>query len=182
MKSMIVYGSQYGTTRFYAEKLSELTGIEAISYEQAADVSGCELVIYLGGLYAGGVKGLKRTVKYFPQQAELILITVGLADPADPENVKNIRASLQKQLPENVYKSARIFHLRGGIDYKQLTFKHKTMMKLLYNSVKNTPPEEMTAETKAMIETYNQKVNFVDETTLKPIVNEIEKILSGGKR
>ena len=93
-----------GTTRFYAEKLSELTGIEAISYEQAADVSGCELVIYLGGLYAGGVKGLKRTVKYFPQQAELILITVGLADPADPENVKNIRASLQKQLPENVYK------------------------------------------------------------------------------
>ena len=55
-------------------------------------------------------------------------------------------------------------------------------MKLLYNSVKNTPPEEMTAETKAMIETYNQKVNFVDETTLKPIVNEIEKILSGGKR
>lgn len=79
-------------------------------------------------------------------------------------------------------KRARIFHLRGGIDYKQLTFKHKTMMKLLYNSVKNTPPEEMTAETKAMIETYNQKVNFVDERTLEPIVKEIKKMLSGGKR
>ena len=33
MKSIIVYGSQYGTTRFYAEKLSELTDIEPISYE-----------------------------------------------------------------------------------------------------------------------------------------------------
>lgn len=40
----------------------------------------------------------------------------------------------------------------------------------------------MTAETKAMIETYNQKVNFVDERTLEPIVNEIKKMLSGGKR
>ena len=85
-------------------------------------------------------------------------------------------------MPDDAYKRARIFQLRGGIDYKQLTFKHKTMMKLLYNSVKNTPPEEMTAETKAMIETYNQKVNFVDERTLEPIVNEIKKMLSGGKR
>ena len=182
MKSIIVYGSQYGTTRFYAEKLSELTDIEPISYEQAAEVSGCELVIYLGGLYAGGVKGLKHALKYFPKEAELILITVGLADPADSENVKNIRKSLKKQMPDDTYKRARIFHLRGGIDYKQLTFKHKTMMKLLYNSVKNTPPEEMTAETKAMIETYNQKVNFVDERTLEPIVKEIKRMLSGGKR
>lgn len=182
MKSIIVYGSQYGTTCFYAEKLSELTDIEPISYEQAAEVSGCELVIYLGGLYAGGVKGLKHALKYFPKEAELILITVGLADPADSENVKNIRKSLKKQMPDDAYKRARIFHLRGGIDYKQLTFKHKTMMKLLYNSVKNTPPEEMTAETKAMIETYNQKVNFVDERTLEPIVNEIKRMLSGGKR
>ena len=35
--------------------------------------------------------------------------------------------------------NAQIFHLRGGIDYSRLNFKHK-----------------------AMIETYNQKVNFVD--------------------
>ncbi len=182
MKSIIIYGSQYGTTRFYAKKLSELTGIKLISYDEKANISGCKLVIYLGGLYAGGVKGLKRAKKYFPESAKLILITVGLADPADSENVKNIRASLQKQLPENIYKNVRIFHLRGGIDYKQLTFKHKTMMKLLYNSVKNTPLEKMTAETKAMIDTYDKKVNFVDEKTLKPIVDEIRKIFQENAR
>lgn len=82
---------------FLCRKLSELTDIEPISYEQAAEVSGCELVIYLGGLYAGGVKGLKHALKYFPKEAELILITVGLADPADSENVKNIRKSLKNR-------------------------------------------------------------------------------------
>ena len=32
MKKVIIYGSHYGTTRRYAEELSELTGIEAINY------------------------------------------------------------------------------------------------------------------------------------------------------
>ena len=32
MKSMIVYGSEYGTTRRYAESLSRQTGIPAADY------------------------------------------------------------------------------------------------------------------------------------------------------
>lgn len=35
-------------------------------------------------------------------------------------------------------------------------------MKLLYNKVKKLPPEQQRAETRAMIETYNRKVDFVD--------------------
>lgn len=32
MNQIIVYGSEYGTTRKYAEKLAQLTGIEAVGY------------------------------------------------------------------------------------------------------------------------------------------------------
>ena len=55
----------------------------------------------------------------------------------------------------------------GGIDYSKLHFAHKTMMKLLYNAVKNLPEERQTAENKAMIETYNKKVNFVDFSSME---------------
>ena len=64
-------------------------------------------------------------------RTELILLTVGLADPEDPENRKNIKASAQKQIPGWLFQRTRIFHLRGGIDYQKLKFKHKTMMKML---------------------------------------------------
>ena len=67
-----------------------------------------------------------------------------------------------------------IFHLRGGIDYSKLNFKHKTMMKMLYHSLKNKPIESLTQEDKALIETYNTKVDFVDYDSLKQIVEVIQ--------
>ena len=42
-------------------------------------------------------------------------------------------------------------------------------MTLLYHSVKNQPEEQKTAETRAMIETFNTAVDFVDFRALEPI-------------
>ena len=100
-------------------------------------------------------------------------MTVGLADVCDEENISNIRSSIRKQVPEYFFKKASIFHLRGGIDYQKLSFKHKMMMKLLYNKAKNMPEEKKTAEVRAMIETFNSKVDFVDFTCLDQIAESI---------
>ena len=47
------------------------------------------------------------------------------------------------------------------------------MMKLLYNAVKSVPQEKQTAENRAIIETYNKKVDFIDFSSLDKIINEI---------
>lgn len=73
-------------------------------------------------------------------------------------------------MPEHLLKNSSVFHLRGGIDYSKLNFKHKTMMKMLYHSLKNKPVESLMQEDKALIETYNKKVDFVDYDSLKQIV------------
>ena len=62
MKTLIIYSSQYGSTKRYAERLSEITGFEAVDYMQAKDIKGFDRIIFMGGLYAGGVLGLKKTV------------------------------------------------------------------------------------------------------------------------
>lgn len=175
MKAIILYGSEYGTTRRYAEALSERTGIEAVSYDKQKDLSGFDKIIYMGGLYAGGVKGLKETVGKLPDPgaAQLTIVTVGLADTADEENIANIRSAIKKQVPAEIYELAGMFHLRGGIDYRELSMKHRAMMTLLYHKVKNLPEEKKNAETRAMIETFNQKVDFVDFSTLDAIVESI---------
>lgn len=176
MEHIVVYGSQYGSARRYAEKLSEQTGIPAISYKDVSDLSGMKTIIYLGGLYAGGVLGLAKTLRGFSLQdgQKLILVTVGLADPNELENQDNIRASLQRQLPAELLDRAKIFHLRGGIDYQKLSFGHRTMMKLLYQSLRRTPLEKQTAENRALIETYGKQVDFTDFSALKPIIREIQ--------
>lgn len=174
MKTLILYGSQYGTTKRYADELSRLTGLPALSYEKAVDLAGCEQIVYLGGLYAGGVKGLKQAVKKFPAGVRLILVTVGLADVQDEQNIENIRRSVRRQLPAEVLQNAALFHLRGGIDYGKLSLPHRAMMTLLYNHARKLPPEQQSAETKAMIETFGRQVDFVDFASLGPVAAAIE--------
>ncbi len=174
MKTLILYGSQYGTTKRYADELSRLTGLPAVSYEKAPDLAGCEQIVYLGGLYAGGVKGLKQTARKFPAGVRLILVTVGLADVQDEQNIENIRRSVRRQLPAEMLQNAALFHLRGGIDYSRLNLTHRTMMTLLYNHARKLPPEQQNAETRAMIETFGRQVDFVDFASLGPVAAAIE--------
>ncbi len=178
MNSIIIYGSHYGTTKQYAEELSKRTNIKAISFKKFnQQINDYDNIIYLGALYAGGVLGMSKTLKKLNNisNKKILIATVGLSDPTDEVNKNNIRNNIKNQIPKEVLEKAKIFHLRGGIDYSKLNFAHKTMMKLLYNAVKNLPNEKQTAEDRAMIKTYNKKVNFIDFSSLDKVANEIQK-------
>ena len=175
MSSIIIYGSCYGSTKQYAEELSKRTNIKAISFKNVKEINAYNTIIYLGGLYAGGVLGMAKTIKKLKDfsNKKIIIVTVGLSDPTDEVNKNNIRNNIKNQIQKEIFEKAKIFHLKGGIDYSKLNFAHKTMMKLLYNSVKNLPEEKLTAEDRAMIETYNKKIDFIDFSSLEQIISEI---------
>lgn len=161
---IIIYGSQYGTARRYAEEFGKRTQIEVKRYNEIDDINRYDTIIYFGALYAGGVMGMKGTFRRLKSvyNKKIIIATVGLADPNDIENISAIKRGTEKQLSKDVFEKAHILHFRGGIDYSRLGFKHKTMMALLYKKATGLPEEKKTAEVRAMIETYNQKVDFVD--------------------
>ena len=178
MNSIIVYGSNYGTTKQYANELSRRTNMKVISFKKVnQQINDYDNIIYLGALYAGGVLGMSKTLKKLNNisNKKIIIVTVGLSDPTDEVNKNNIINNIKNQMPKKFFEKAKIFHLRGGIDYSKLNFAHKTMMKMLYNAVKNLPKEKLTAEDRAMIETYNKKVNFIDFSSLDEIINEAQK-------
>ena len=164
MKGIVVYGSNYGTTRAYAQELARRTGWPAVDWQQAQR------------LYAGGVVGLKAVLPQLEQAPaqKLVVVTVGVADPAEPENVAHIRASLQKQLPGALYQKAQFAHLRGGIDYSRLNFKHRAMMWAMVQMLKKRPPEQQSAEDREIIRTYNQKVDFTDLASVGQVLELLQ--------
>lgn len=177
MNGIILYGSHYGSARRYAQALAESTGIVALPYTDAPKLAEKHAIVYVGALYAGGVLGLSKTFRGFsPKEGQtILLVTVGLADPTDAENRANIRASLKRQLPAEVLKRAKIFHLRGGIDYQKLSLGHRAAMALLYQTARRMPEEKQTAENRALIETYGQRVNFEDVRALEPVLQAIPR-------
>lgn len=175
MTKLITYGSKYGTTKRYAEKLSEKTGLPSKNAKDLKSLEGYDHIIHFGGLYAGGVLGLPHILKLLSTtpKTSLTIITVGLSDPNDDSNTKNIRASIEKQLPPSLLPPPAIHHLRGGIDYSRLSPIHRLMMHLLYSQLKKTPPESRNADTRGLLETYGTTIDFTDFHKLKELTNLI---------
>ena len=88
MRTIIVYGSQYGTAKRYAEALAGRTDSEVRSYEESMDLDAYDNIVLIGALYAGGVMGLKKTLSgiHDLKNKKIIIATVGLADTNDREN------------------------------------------------------------------------------------------------
>lgn len=166
MRTIITYGSQYGSTEHYARKFAEYTGFPVLPYREAADAASYDRVIHFGALYAGGVLGLRQIASLLSPKAEFVIVTVGLADVQNTENIQNIRNAIRRQLPEDVFRRAQLFHLRGAIDYGRLRRGHRAMMALLYAKARGLPEEKQNAETRAMIETYGKQVSFVEDAAL----------------
>ena len=168
--SIIIYASQYGSTKRYAERLSAITGIKCVSCKEAENIQNYERILYMGALFAGSVLGLKKFAATVASQ-ELIILTVGLVDPQDEDNSRYIRNNIKSQIPAHLYDEDTIFHLRRAIDYSTMGMKHKLMMKFMHSRLSRMPEEKLNAETKIILETYGKKVDYVDFNTLQPIVS-----------
>lgn len=175
VNKIILYGSHYGTAKRYAEELSKRTGVPALPFAAAKHINEYDFIVYVGSLYAGGVLGLAKTARNIRSAdgKRFIVATVGLADPADAKNTDRIRQGIRRQLPGEVFERAKLFHLRGGIDYSQLSALHRAMMSLVFRKAQRLPESQKTAEVRAMIDTYNRKVSFVDFSALEQIAAEM---------
>lgn len=169
--SIIIYGSKYGSSRKYAVRLGELLDVDVVDYREVGDLTQEERIIYIGSLYAGGVQGLRRTLRRVGvlRSKQLFLVTVGLSDPTDPTNRTHIREESAKVVTREDCGSLTIYHLRGGIDYSRLSLKHRLMMSLLRAKVSRMEASERTAEDQLFLETYGETVDFVDLDTLLPL-------------
>ena len=168
MAKLIIYGSQYGVTKKYAETLGEMTDTKVINYRQAKDqltADSYDTIVYMGSLYAGVATGLKETAKLFPSDCKIIIVTVGLMSPELLD--KNIKKSVQSQVPKEIFDKADRFHLQGAIDYSILSKKHKMMMGVLCKALKLKPKK--TADDKALIDSYNKSLYLVDFNKLDHI-------------
>ena len=131
-----------------------------------------DTIIFGGGLYASGISGISLITKNFEKLKEknLIVFTVGLADPSQKEQFKPI---LDKNFEADMLEKIAIFHLRGSIDYKKLGIIHQSMMAMLKAIIKRKG-EKMTNEDKQFFESYGKKVDFKDRLSIKPLLSYVK--------
>lgn len=165
-KILVAYVSKYGSTRKYAEWIASALNADLFAAHMVGPdiLNQYDVVIYGGGLYAGGIAGIK-LVTQNPCK-NLIVFTVGLADP----NSTDYSVIINKNFTPELLANTKFFHLRGGIDYKKLSPVHKVMMAMMKRTIERKSEFEREADDKEFLDTYNSKVNFDDERTIAPVI------------
>ena len=172
MSGIIVYASRYGPSREYAEKLSGLTGIPAFDRRRVPELPKEGPVVFIGGTYAGKVADLKKTLRGFVPSKEqpVIIAAVGLSDRSEPESAAAAEAEIEKQLPPAAAAQAKIFLLRGKIDYSVLKPFHRLALALMNSMSARLPESELPPESRIITETYGKKADFTDFGALNGIM------------
>lgn len=175
-KIAVVYKSKYGSTKKYAEWISDALTCDLFDARKvdAKTLSKYDVIVYGGGLYASGINGISLITKNIDalKGRKIIVFTVGLADPKIESQFQPI---IDKNFTGEMKACIEIFHLRGGIDYKNISVVHKSMMAMVKKMVDKKPEDEKTDEDKMMVETYGTIVDFTDQEAIMPILSSVRE-------
>ena len=117
----IVYTSNTGSTKRYAELLSQMTGLPAFALGDAKDkLSANAGIIYLGWIMASGVKGYSAAAKRYKIYA---VCGVGMGQTGTQTDSVRKKSGISVDIP--------LFTLQGNFDVKKLHGVYRLMMEIM---------------------------------------------------
>lgn len=163
----VVYTSASGFTKKYAEILSAETTIPVYNLKEAKEKlsKGAE-IIYMGWLFAGGVKGYNNAIKRYSVKA---VCAVGMGNPSD----KVISEIKERHHIENM----KLFYLQGGFDINKLHGLYIILMKGMSKSIikQIEAKPDQTPDDAVTLDMMKNGKNMVSEKNLVPVIGWIKE-------
>lgn len=162
----VLYQSNSGHTRRYAELMGQKTGLPVYELKAAKKfLTRGDDIVFLGWLCAGALMGYKKAAKTY---RVLAVGAVGMGDPSADQMTELTR---KYQIDP-----AQAFYLQGGLDMNKLHGVYKFMMQTMFKTVGSTL-EKKTDKTDsdiAMLDMIKNSRDFVSEGNLIPIIEWIQ--------
>jgi menaquinone-dependent protoporphyrinogen IX oxidase len=175
MKTLIIYTSQTGFTKKYAEWLAQKTGGDMLELKEAqkkddAFFEGFEAIVYGGWVMAASVV----KVKWFLNKAaswkdkKLAIYCVG----GSPNDNPDVEVMLDKLLDQEQREYIKAFYCQGGFNYERMNAPSRLAMKMFVSALKKK--KDPTEEEKIMTQMVATSYDISDEKYLEPIVDYLK--------
>ena len=158
----VVYCSNTGHTKRYAEAFAKETGLPLVEASKAKkELREGDRVVYFGWLMAGKIQGFENAWKRFDVP---VACSVGLYP--DSERFREYVGR------NNILIDVDYFHLRGGITPEKLKGPAKILMNIMMRTIraKIEKKQDVTDEERAMLAAYEEAADFVDLSALEPVL------------
>lgn len=168
MKTIVIYNSQTGFTKKYADWIAEKANAECIEFSKAkkADLDSYDAIVFGGWAIAGSISKLKWFKKNISKwrNKKLAVFCVGASPIENPE----IEATLPKNFTEDELKIVKWFYCPGGLDYDKMPMASKTAMKLFIKSLESR--KNKTDDDLEQIRIMSSSYDISDIKYIEPII------------
>ncbi len=168
MKTIVIYNSQTGFTKRYAEWIAEATGADCLELPDAKkkDLTAYEAIIFGGFACAGSISKLswfKNNIDKWTDK-KLIVFCVGASPIENPE----IEPALKRNFTESELKKVSIFYCPGGFNYEKMSAPSKLAMKMFIKALK--AKKDKTEKEQEMIKMISSSYDISDKKYIEPIL------------
>lgn len=168
MRTIVIYTSQTGFTKRYAEWIAEKSGAECYELRDAKkkDMDNYDAIIYGGWACAGTISKLswfKGNINKW-EGKKLIAFCVGASPLENPE----IEPALKKNFSEDEMNRVKVFYCPGGFCYEKMSKTSKLMMKMFIKMLK--AKKDKTEEDEIMIKMISSSYDISDIKYIEPIL------------
>ncbi len=168
MKTIVIYTSQTGFTKRYAEWISETVNADCYDLSDAKkmNLNSYNTIIYGGWACAGGISKLnwfKSNIENWKDK-KLIVFCVGASPIENPE----IEPALKNNFTETERENISIFYCPGGFNYEKMSTTSKMMMKLFLQA--NKAKKNKTPADEEMIRMISSSYDISDKKYIEPII------------
>lgn len=169
MKTIVAYKSKTGYTKRYAEWIAEELKCDIKENASISDIKDYDTIIYGGGMYVGGMNGVKLISKNLDKLSgkKLVLFAVG----SNPGEDKDIIPFWNRIFTDEQQKTIRLFYLRGGFDFNKLGTGDKILMNMLKMRLQKL--ENPTEDEKGLLAAYDAPVDFVKKDNINELVEYV---------
>lgn len=155
----IVFTSQTGFTRQYAEMLGQTLSLPVYSLEEtASQLPGGSRILYLGWVHASHVKGYRQAAKRFSVCA---VCGVGLCDTGTLTTEVRQATAIPEEIP--------VFTLQGGIERKKLKGIDKLMISMLAKGLASQ--KQRSPRDERMLQLLSRDASYVSRENLTEILD-----------
>ena len=145
-----MYKSRYGAARRYAQLLAAELGCEAQAVDAHAELAGdCDCAVFVGGVYAGSVAGLKAFGRACRGRSDLrqAVLCVG-ASPYDEAELEQLSARVRRA----GLAGAAVFYARGAWYEPNMTLRDRALCGLLRRATAKRTGEDCKPWMRALLD------------------------------
>ena len=164
MKTVVIYHSQTGFTKRYAQWIAEAAKADCFDFSNAKkkNLDSYDTIIF----GAGGISKLnwfKSNVEKWSNK-RLIVFCVGASPIENPDVALALKQNFDKPELKNVH----AFYCPGGLNYEKMPTPSKLMMKLFIKTLKKK--KDKTEEEETMIKMISSSYDISDKKYIEPIL------------